>query len=171
MARRTTGRIVTRRDDARNQPGFFGIGTERGKTSANLGTLWRSAACLGASYMFTVKGRYHPQASDTIKSWKHVPLWQFDTIEAFKTSLPRECLLIGVELTDDAKPLETFAHPPRAAYLLGPEDGSLSAHTLSMCHDVIRFSSKFCLNVAAAGTVVMYDRAAKAHRNGTRVLP
>lgn len=44
-------------------------------------------------------------------------------------------------------------NPRRAVYLLGPEDGSISF--------LVQIPSTYCLNVATAGAVVMYDRAAK----------
>lgn len=34
--------------------GYFGIGIFHGKSSENLGTLWRSAAILGADFIFTI---------------------------------------------------------------------------------------------------------------------
>lgn len=142
--------------------GFFAIGIERSKTPANIGTLMRSAVCFGASYVFIIGQRYPRQCSDTVKSWKHVPLFQYDDIEDFNEHRPIDVPLIGVELTEDAVPLESFTHPDRAIYLLGPEDGNLSLKAQSYCQDLVRFSSRFCLNVAAAGSVVLYDRTAKA---------
>lgn len=144
--------------------GYFGIGIERGKNTDNLGTLFRSAVALGASFIFTVGGRYHPQSSDTIKSWRHIPYLPYTTIADFKAHLPHECVMVGVELTDDAHPLETFTHPARCAYLLGPEDGSLSTAAQDACHQIVRFQSRWCLNVASAGTTVLYDRSAKSYR-------
>jgi tRNA G18 (ribose-2'-O)-methylase SpoU len=141
--------------------GYFGIGIERAKTEANIGTLWRSAFCLGAAFIFTIGRRYPPQASDTTKTWRHIPLLEYTDLKDFYAHLPYDCRLIGIEILPDAKPLETFSHPLRAVYLLGPEDGSLSKPAIEMCHTLVRFTSTHCLNVAAAGSIVMYDRQAK----------
>ena len=141
---------------------WCGIGTARTKREVNLGTLFRSAACLNADLVFTVGRRYTPQSSDTVKSWTHLPYVPYPDLDAFAASRPFDTPIIGVELTPDARPLETFVHPRRALYLLGPEDGSLSAAELALCSEVVAFSSSYCLNVAAAGTVVLYDRQAKA---------
>lgn len=151
---------MTRRSQYRGG-NWCGIGIERGKTVENLGTLFRSAVCLGADFVFTIGGRYHPQASDTVRSWTHLPYVAYPTLEAFTETRPFDTPLIGVELTDDARPLERFVHPRRALYLLGPEDGSLSNAALALCQDVIAFQSRYCLNVAAAGTVLLYDRQTK----------
>lgn len=141
--------------------GYYGIGIERSKTEANVGTLWRSAYNLGASFIFTIGRRYPKQATDTTESWKHIPLLEYIDIADFRSHVPYNCQIIGVELAERARPLETFVHPERAVYILGPEDGSLSKDTQSLCQHVVKFNSKYCLNVAAAGTVVMYDRQMK----------
>lgn len=152
---------MTRKGDRRSR-GYFGIGVERSKTEANVGTLWRSAFAFGAAFVFTIGRRYPRQSSDTTESWRHIPLLEYADVEDFRAHIPYDCQVIGVELTPDAKPLETFDHPQRAIYVLGPEDGSLSGAVTELCQHVVRFDSDYCLNVAAAGTVVMYDRNAKA---------
>lgn len=105
--------------------------------------------------------RWH---SDVTQAWRHIPLLEYADVDDFHAHIPFDCQVIGVELTDDAKPLEGFTHPQRAIYLLGPEDGSLSRAAIELCQHVVRFDSAYCLNVAAAGTVVLYDRNAKARR-------
>ena len=72
--------------------------------------------------------------------------------------LPRGCELIGVELLDEATDLPSFRHPRRAAYVLGPERGSLSPVMVERCNRVVRIPTKICINLATAGAVVMYDR-------------
>lgn len=156
---------MSKRQQLRSR-GFYGIGIERCKTEANVGTLWRSAVCLGADFTFTIGRRFRRQASDTVASWRHVPHYEYEDIEAFRDNRPFDVPLVGVELTDDAEPLEFFDHPERAVYLLGPEDGSLSNAAVAMCQHVVRFSSAYCLNVASAGTVVLYDRQQKSLTKG-----
>ena len=55
---------------------------------------------------------------------EHVPLWRFPDVEAL--GLPQHCVLVGVELLDDATDLPSFRHPVNAAYVLGPERSGLS---------------------------------------------
>ncbi|HET6927540.1 MAG TPA: TrmH family RNA methyltransferase, partial [Hyphomicrobiaceae bacterium] len=71
---------------------------------------------------------------------------------------PQGCRLVGVELLDEAIDLPSFRHPLRAAYVLGPEQGRLSPALVARCNHVVRIPSSFCINVAMAGAVVMYDR-------------
>ena len=42
--------------------------------------------------------------------------------------------------------------------MLGPERGSLSPELLARCDYVVRIPTSFCVNVAMAGAIVMYDR-------------
>ena len=61
-------------------------------------------------------------------------------------------------MTDKAIELPSFHHPPQAAYVLGPERGSLSQAITERCEFVIRIPSAFCVNVTISGAIVMYDR-------------
>ena len=141
--------------------GFCAIGIERGKTPENIGTLWRSAVSLGADYIFTIGARYQRQASDTVAAWRHMPLFEYHDIDDFQAHRPFDVPLIGIELSDKAEPLETFQHPERAVYLLGAEDNGLTRKAMDACQRIVQFQSSYCLNVASAGTVVLYDRQAK----------
>jgi len=88
-------------------------------------------------------------------------LFDYFDFGEFYANLPFDCRLVGVEITEDAVPLETYKHPERAVYLLGAEDHGITPETLKRCHDVIVLPGRFCLNVAVAGSIVMYDRLAK----------
>lgn len=141
--------------------GFFEIGIIRGKTVENVGTLWRSAYQMGASGIFTVGQRYPKQASDTLKTNRHIPLRTYIDIDAMLDAMPLECLLVGVEM--GGKPLQNFVHPERAIYLLGAEDNGIAATVLARCHHHIALPSvrTASYNVAVAGSLVMFDRQCK----------
>jgi len=146
--------------------GYFGIGIENGKTLSNLGTLWRSANILDASFIFTTGKRYAAQASDTLKTPRHIPLNHYTDFSDMYNHLPHDCQLVGVELVEASVSLPTFKHPERAVYLLGAEDHGLSADALKRCHRIIQIptAKAVSLNVAVAGSLVMYDRFAKENR-------
>lgn len=154
---------MTKREQTRGV-GYFAIGIERGKTPANLGTLWRSAVCLGAAYVFTVGERYGPEAADTVKSWRHIPCVSYPTLDDLLACRPYDVPLVGVEMSESARTLADYVHPERAVYLLGAEDNGLSARALKACQSVVSISSRYCLNVAVAGSVLMYDRQSKETR-------
>lgn len=138
--------------------GYFGIGILHAKTETNVGTLWRSAAILGASFIFTIGRRYKHQSSDTLQTPRHIPLFHYDTFGQFYQNLPHDCQLIGVELDETAVPIAEFQHPKRAVYLLGAEDNGLTREAIDRSHKIIQLLGAHCLNVAVAGSLVMYDR-------------
>lgn len=138
--------------------GYFGIGIENTKTKVNIGTLWRSAYSLGASFIFVIGNRYKMQSSDTVKAMKHIPMYHYGNFEEFYKNMPKDCQLIGVDNIKKAKQLEKWHHPERAIYLLGAEDYGLSKIAISKCHSLVQFQSNYCLNVAVAGSIIMYDR-------------
>jgi len=144
-----------------NARGYFGIGIENTKTKANIGTLWRSAYCLNAAFIFVIGNRYKMQASDTVKAMRHIPMYHYDTFEQFYENMPQDCQLIGIDNLPKARMLDGYGHPERAIYLLGAEDSGLSNKAIEKCDSLIQFESKICLNVAVAGSIVMYDRQTK----------
>lgn len=138
--------------------GYFGIGVEGISKPMNFGNLARSAHGFGASFVFTVapaKAIGDPE-SDTTRSKEHLPWYSFATCEEMQ--LPDDCRLVGIELTEDAISLPSFRHPAQAAYILGPEGGSLSPAMMEKCEFIVKIPMDFCINVAMAGAVVMYDR-------------
>jgi len=138
--------------------GYFAIGAERMSKALNLGNLMRSANGFGASFTFTIGATYQAleARADTSKGQHHLPHYNWRTIE--EIALPQGCVLVGVELVEDAIDLPSFRHPLRAAYVLGPEMGSISPPLLQRCTYVVKIPTRFCVNVAMAGAIVMYDR-------------
>lgn len=138
--------------------GYFAIGAERMSKSLNLGNLMRSAHGFGASFTFTVGATYKAVEAyaDTSKTQNHLPHYNWSSLDDM--IFPTGCRLVGVELLDDAIDLPAFRHPLRAAYVLGPEMGSLSEPLLQRCDYVVKIPTRFCVNVAMAGAIVMYDR-------------
>ncbi|MEE8083994.1 MAG: RNA methyltransferase [Alphaproteobacteria bacterium] len=149
--------------------GFFGIGVEGLSKPMNAGNLFRSAHAFGASFLFTV-GVQYPRGeaglADTSDAPGEVPLYEFATTADL--DLPSGCRLVGVELTDGATELPSFRHPRQAAYVLGPERGALSAPMLEKCAFTVKIPTKFCINVATAGAIVMYDRLISLGRFASR---
>jgi len=141
--------------------GYFGIGIYHVKNGINIGGLWRHAQAFGAAFIFTIGRRYKKQASDTIKSIRHIPLFHFPTSDDFLAHRPHNCVLIGVEIAKGSIPLPQFEHPERAIYLLGAEDHGLPDRIIKKCNTIIEIPTLYCLNVATTGGIVMYDRMAK----------
>lgn len=149
--------------------GYFGIGVEGISKPLNVGNLFRSAHAFGADFVFAIAPAVdlrEVNVSDTSQTAKHLPLYEYDSVEEMQ--LPRGCRLVGVELLDDAADLPSFTHPERAAYVLGPERGSLSPALVERCDLVVKIPTRFCINVGVAGAVLMYDRLVSRGRFAPR---
>jgi tRNA G18 (ribose-2'-O)-methylase SpoU len=139
--------------------GYFGIGVEGVSKSANVGALLRTAHAFGAGFCFTTGAGWDARAerlADTAATPSHIPLWRFTDPQSM--TLPQGCILVGIELLDDAIELPSFRHPLSAAYVLGPERSGLSPAMLERCRHVVRIPTRFALNLAVAGALVLYDR-------------
>jgi tRNA G18 (ribose-2'-O)-methylase SpoU len=141
--------------------GYFGVGIYRCLKNVNVGTLWRTAYAMGAAFIFTIERPYVWQASDTVKASRHVPLFHFPTFNDFMEHRPDQCILVGVEIDESAVILPDFTHPERAIYLLGSEVDGLPLKVKGRCSRLVQIPSDQCLNVATAGSIVMYDRMVK----------
>jgi tRNA G18 (ribose-2'-O)-methylase SpoU len=150
--------------------GYFGLGVEGLSKPVNAGNLFRSAHAFGASFIFAIGGTYSAaaQVSDTSDAPGHVPFYSFDHVESMR--LPTGCKLVGVELLDEAVDLPSFRHPLRAAYVLGPERGSLSPGLVARCDHIVKIPTQFCINVAVAGAIVLYDRKISLGRFAARPI-
>lgn len=149
--------------------GYFGIGVEGISKPMNMGGLLRTAHAFGASFVFTVGAAYAKakgRRADTSDGPSQVPLFAFDDARAL--ALPQGCSLVGVELLDEATALPSFRHPRRAAYILGPERGSLSPEMVALCDHMVKIPTRFCINLAVASAVVLYDRLLSGGRFADR---
>jgi tRNA(Leu) C34 or U34 (ribose-2'-O)-methylase TrmL len=166
--------ILRPASDARGDdvsPGYFGVGVVKPKHEENVGTLWRSAWQMGADFIFTVSARFKYEASDTTQAHKRLPMYAHEDWASFARSAPRGAVWVAIEM--GGVPLQDFAHPPRAVYVLGSEDNGLNRPIVEACqchvalpHWMGRSAS---YNVAMAGTMVMYDRMLKRLRAGAAV--
>ncbi len=139
--------------------GYFGIGAERISKPMNLGAILRTGHAFGASFAFTINAHHRAfevNRSDTAKSTTHLPLYQWGKVADMR--LPDGCVLVGVELDEEAVELPSFRHPLNAAYILGPEKGDLSPEAKAHCKYLVKIPTKFCVNLSVAAALVMYDR-------------
>ncbi|HVM83140.1 MAG TPA: RNA methyltransferase [Candidatus Binatia bacterium] len=139
--------------------GYFGIGVEGISKPMNLGAVLRTAHAFQASFAFAIAAEFDVAAvlaSDTSVAFNSLPVQLYDKVADF--TLPVGCRLIGIEITEDAVDLPSFTHPLAAAYVLGAERDSLSPALQERCDFIVKIPTKFCVNLAVAGAIVMYDR-------------
>ncbi|WP_394176003.1 RNA methyltransferase [Thalassotalea litorea] len=143
------------------EDGFFGIGIVNAKDPQNVGTLWRSAYILGASFIFTVGNKSKKQTTDVVNAWQKIPQFHYANVDDLIRHLPYDTCLVGVELEDSAVDIQCFQHPHRCVYLLGNEQAGLTAEVISKCHRLVKLPGDYSLNVSVAGSIVLYDRISK----------
>ena len=156
--------------------GYFGIGIEGVSKAGNMGNLIRTGHAFGAAFAFTVRPEVEyltgetvtKSLADTSKTEGNIPFYEFDSIG--EMLIPKGCQLVGIELDDEAFELPEFRHPSRAVYVMGGERMGLSEEMKAACKFLIRIPTKFSLNVATAGALVMYDRMRSMGGFGDRAL-
>jgi len=148
--------------------GYFGLGIEGVSKPFNVGNVMRTGYAFGADFVFTVAAEYSGAGSDTAKTHEHVPFYQFDNVA--ELNLPQGCALVGIELMEEAVELPIFPHPQNAAYVLGPERGSLSPALIERCDHIVKIPARFSINLGVAGAIVLYDRMLALGRFGERPL-
>ena len=139
--------------------GYFGIGVQGISKAANLGAVMRTAHAFGASFVYTVDAHHKAlniDTTDTSRTLKHLPHYQWDNVDDMR--LPQGCTLVGVELCERSVEMPSFRHPLAAAYVLGPEQGSLSSEMQDLCTYIVKIPTKFCINVSLAAALTLYDR-------------
>lgn len=152
--------IGSTRRSSKVSRGYFGVAVWNPKKATNVGGVLRTAHVMGAAFVAVFGNRYQHQHSDVTKAYRHVPFFQFDDSEDFWRHIPRECEPVAVEVDVTARNLCTYNHPERAVYIVGPEDGSLPRSITDRC-TIVQIPGRYCLNLATAASVVMYDRISK----------
>lgn len=142
--------------------GFTSIGLVRPKNIVNVGSVLRAAYCYDVA-MVAIQGDRTPviHATDTFKSWRHIPVLRGDDLRAL---IPFDAVPVAVDLVEGAISLPAFQHPQRAFYVFGPEDGTLGKATLDWCRHRVMVPTRQRMNLAATVNVILYDRLAKAER-------
>jgi tRNA(Leu) C34 or U34 (ribose-2'-O)-methylase TrmL len=145
--------------------GYAAIGLVNPKSRENVGSVLRAAGCYEAS-LVVISGSRPDHfmgriPTDTQKAYRHIPTLR--VADVFE-SVPFDCVPVAVELLPDAKSLINFAHPERAFYIFGPEDGTLGKQVTDRCKYKVQIPTRFCMNLAATVNVVLYDRFSKQSR-------
>lgn len=141
--------------------GYFGLVLFDPKYECNYGTLVRTANILNVSLLATVGKQFKQQVSDTLKSSRHIPTLNFKTFQDLKNSIDVDCKIVAVELTKDAFLIEKFTHPEKAIYIVGNESKGIPENILDQCDYRVKLQGSMSMNVAVAGSVVLYDRVSK----------
>jgi tRNA G18 (ribose-2'-O)-methylase SpoU len=98
----------------------------------------------------------------------HYETWEdWDRAQPFAwvpVGVEQTLTIVGIETSPTATDLRDYKHPANAVYILGSEASGLTNEAMVRCRDLVVIPSRYCLNVAVAGSVVLYDRIAKGKR-------
>jgi len=143
--------------------GYFGIGIDGAAKAGNMGNLVRTAHSFGAAFVFALNPmRDHRDKAitsdfaDTARTHTQLPFYEAAALHDLP--YPVGARIIAVELSEDAVDLPSFRHPQQAVYVLGAEWHGVSPEVMERADQVVKIPTKFSLNVATAGAIVMYDR-------------
>lgn len=139
----------------------------------NVGAAVRACSCFDSNLIIfsgdrvslepSGKKGYRLPREERMKGYKHVKLINDDyPFNRFS----KDVVPVAVEVRENAEVLPHFIHPENAVYVFGPEDGSIPQIYLKHCQRFLVIPSPFCLNLAAAINVVLYDRKAKKIQKG-----
>ena len=148
------------------QRGFACIGLDRPTDGVNVGHAL--IAALGFSARMVILGEKDSSinvrklSTDPGRAYRHVPIIE---VQDIFDAMPNDCTPVAVEITTNAKDLTTFAHPERACYIFGPENGSIKPEILEECRYTVKIPTTMSLNLGMTVNIVMYDRLAKMTRS------
>ncbi len=139
--------------------GYFGIGAERISKALNLGNLMRSAHGFGASFTFTIGATYQAleARADTSKGAQHLPHYDWTNGGGAGAAGRLPSGRRGAAGRGH-RPAELSSPAPRAPTCWGRNAVRLSPDLVARCDYVVRIPTSFCVNLAMAGAIVMYDR-------------
>jgi len=143
--------------------GFCGIGVFMPKSKENIGTLIRSAKMFEADFVFMIGERYVSQCS-AVKLDTKIPIFYFKDFKTFCECMPPVEKYCVIELTTKSKPLGEYKHKKQGIYILGAEDNGIPKEILESDRcEFVEIEGESSLNVAVAGSIVLYDRFIKSN--------
>ena len=162
-----TGRYADLIDDQLKNPTVILIDP---KFPHNIGNALRACAAFGAKQLWLTGDRALSEIGKRIPREERMK--GYGKVQLIRSEKPLNHLNgnvtpICIELAKGAMPLGQFFHPANAAYVFGPEDGSVPGAVKAACHQFVYIESEHCLNLAAAINVVLYHRVhERYHRYG-----
>ena len=149
--RRTTGRLALLLDGV--------------QSPYNVGSILRLAAAYRVEHLWlagATASPNHPGARKTALGSQRYLTWTVVDDAGVAAAAARQdgYRVIGVELTDDARPLHEVRAGPAVCLALGHEDHGLSAAALTACDEVAflpQLGRIGSLNVATAAAIALYE--------------
>lgn len=167
--RRRLARRARRREEYRRGLRPISIAAWNISKEHNVGSLVRTAHAVAAEEVVLVGAReWNVEAARTADLYTTVT--RVPDLQAFRDHLAAGgWRLVAVELDRRAVPLFEAEYPERPCFLLGAELGGVPAELLDEARLIVQIPQWGLvpsLNLAVAGSIVLYDCLAKLHRSG-----
>lgn len=167
--RRRADRRQRRLDQYRRGLRPFAIAAWNISKDHNVGSLVRTAHATAATELVLVGEReWNVEAART--SELYTTIVQLPGIDEFRSHLStRRWNLVAVELNERAVTLFEARYPERPCFLIGAELGGVPEELIDQASLVVQIPQWGLvpsLNLAVAGSIVLYDYLAKLHREG-----
>jgi tRNA G18 (ribose-2'-O)-methylase SpoU len=174
-ARRRADRRARRLAEYRRGLRPFAVAAWEISKEHNVGTLVRTAHAAAASEVILTGERdWNVEAARTADLFTEIIQLPADA-GVFRAHLAaRRWNLVAVELADNATNLFDAQYPERPCFLLGAEIGGVPAELLAEAELVVQIPQWGlvpCLNLAVAGSLVVYDYLGKRRRAGELSRP
>jgi len=136
------------------------------KYDHNVGAAVRAASCFGATQVLFTGNRVDVSSHRSKRLPREERMRAFRDVAWSRVERPFDMLDSGVtpvavEIVPGAELLPQFEHPENAAYVFGPEDGTLPRAVLGQCYRFVRIPTIHCVNLGAAVYITLYDRMVK----------
>lgn len=161
----------TRLDDLPMAPRML-VG-ERIRDPGNLGTLLRAADATGTAAFILVDSSTDPTSVEAVRAsmgaFFTVPCVQCGWEEFIAWKQKRGAHLVGAALDPRARDYRALTYPPPVLILLGNEQAGLPEDYKAACDELAilpMLGKADSLNVAMAGTVLLYEALARQHPAG-----
>ncbi|MEO0982898.1 MAG: TrmH family RNA methyltransferase [Pseudomonadota bacterium] len=136
------------------------------KFAHNVGAALRAASCFGFDQLWFTGARvsmksargYRLPREERMKGYRSTAVYQYDRVFDL---MPPDVTPVAIEVLEQSESLIPFEHPEQAAYVFGPEDGSLPPGVRALCHRFVGIPTHHCLNLGASVNVTLYDRLTK----------
>jgi len=136
----------------------------------NVGSLVRTAHAVGASEVVLVGSRvWNVEAARTAELYTEVVHLPGDAQAFLDRVAARRSNLVAVELDPRAVSLFDATYPERPCFLLGAELGGVPPELLDAANLIVQIPQWGLvpsLNLAVAGSIVVYDYLSKLHHQG-----
>ncbi len=175
LAQRRAERRARRLAEYRRGLRPFAIAAWEISKEHNVGTLVRTAHAAAAEEVILLGDReWNTEAARTAELFTEIVQLPAE-IEAFRDHVrARDWNLVAVELDEASTNLFEAAYPPRPCFLLGAEIGGIPRELLDDAELIVQIPQWGlvpCLNLAVAGSIVVYDHLAKQQRTAGLARP